>query len=414
MAAHDALPSRNPQLVVVAVDDAWVAYDPVRRQAHLLNLTAGLVLDACDGETTEGAVTAELAAAFAIETTLVARQVAAALTDFGERGLLRGSPDETISAIDEPRLADPTTAPTPAGDRTWAVQPPTLDLLGTAVQIRIEEPGLAAVATGVLASLIDTCATNRAPSIHLDLVTNDETVILLRDDRALLQTGDRSLALQRLLGELNQQAVGGTTDTVLLHAAAVRGPKGIAVLPADSNSGKSTLAAALVRAGYDYLTDEAVGIDVHSGAVRVYPRAVGLGPGSWPLFPDVAPTAAETDAGYFAEEWHVDPRRLRAGALDHLDQLDEVGEVGGVPIVVVAFPTYEPDEPSRIEPVERATALLVVLHNAFNLAAVGEPGVRALDDLTHHTATVRLVSRDLDEAVALLTPWLGPSTVSGQ
>ncbi|HEY5153787.1 MAG TPA: hypothetical protein VIJ47_03565, partial [Acidimicrobiales bacterium] len=309
--------------------------------------------------------------------------------------------------------------PTPAGDRRWAGVPPPFEVLGTVIELRIEDPALAAVALRVLAPLLADTTTGSTDStdsaaVRIDLVTGDDgTFRLLRADREVVRTADRPAALSHLLAELNQQAVGGTTDAVLLHAAAVRGPAGIAVLPADSESGKSTLAAALVRAGLRYLTDEAVGIDLATGAVRVYPRAIGLGSGSWPLLPEAAPPAAEVDAGFFADEWHVDPRRLHPDALDGLTDLRR-GDAD-TQIVLVAFPTYDPTEVTRLEPAARAPALLMLLHNAFNLAELpdgGAAGVAALDRLSRRAELARLISSDLDAAVELIVDRLGASTVA--
>ena len=46
---------------------------------------------------------------------------------------------------------------------------------------------------------------------------------------------------------------------------------GIVAFPASMNSGKSTLVAALVRAGYAYVTDETVAVDPTTLAVTPEP-----------------------------------------------------------------------------------------------------------------------------------------------
>ncbi len=406
MAADDVLPTRSPELVIVAVDGSWVVYDPRWRQAHLLNLTAGLVLDACDGATTVGQLCQELAGSFALpDPDAIRADVEAGVADCWARGLM------SDSAVPEPDPEPPPRRPGGAdGDLPggWAWEPAPLDLLGTVVRVRVEDPGLGRAAQAALAPLVDTVTTATPPSVGLDLVTDGAETVLRRDGAEVERSAEPARALQHLLWALNQHAADGTGDAVVLHAAAVRGPAGIAVLPADSESGKSTLAAGLVRAGLDYLTDEAVGIDLRTGSVQVYPRAIGLGPGSWPLFPEAAPGAELTGAGYFREEWHVDPRALRPAALDGL-----AGHAAA-PVVVVAFPSYVPGAVAVAEPVERAPALLALLHNAFNLAQVGEAGVMALERITRTAETVHLVSGDLDAAVAIVAARLGASTVPGR
>ena len=64
---------------------------------------------------------------------------------------------------------------------------------------------------------------------------------------------------------------------VVLHSGGVRGPNGeILVLPAESESGKSTLTAAFVAQGWDYLSDEAIGIREQSSVAVGYSKPFSL------------------------------------------------------------------------------------------------------------------------------------------
>lgn len=64
-----------------------------------------------------------------------------------------------------------------------------------------------------------------------------------------------------------------------VHAAAVANGEGVVAIPADSGGGKSTLAAAAVRAGLSYLSDEALVFD-DQGRVLPYPKPIALSPWS--------------------------------------------------------------------------------------------------------------------------------------
>ncbi|HEX7443497.1 MAG TPA: HPr-rel-A system PqqD family peptide chaperone [Acidimicrobiales bacterium] len=409
MALDEVVPRASPGLVVVEVDDARVVYDPARREAHLLNLTAGLILDACDGLTSSADLCSELADAFGADLEVVTAQVGATLDDFARRGLIGGDgrswPEwrpglDRRPGLDPPQEAD--------GPRVvdWALDGVHLDLLGSGVHVRVEDAGQATVVRRVLAPLLAAGPLQAAapgprgapedgPVRHLDLaLAGDGSTRLLVDGREVGRTTESWPAVQSLLWELNQCAAYEARGAVTLHAGAVRGPAGVAILPADSESGKSTLTAGLVRAGLGYLTDEAVAVDLGTGRVRAYPRAIGLGRGSWGLFPEVAPAADDAAAGFFQDEWHVDPTALHAGALDSGPD---------APIVLVVFPTYDPREPTRLESIGRPEALFSLLHNAFNLATEGEPAVAALEELTRRAELVRLVVSDLNEAVGLIT-----------
>jgi hypothetical protein len=64
---------------------------------------------------------------------------------------------------------------------------------------------------------------------------------------------------------------------IFVHAGCVAVDGRAIVLPGRTMSGKSSLAAALVRAGADYFSDEYAVLDA-SGAVRPYPRKLSLRP----------------------------------------------------------------------------------------------------------------------------------------
>lgn len=94
------------------------------------------------------------------------------------------------------------------------------------------------------------------------------------DCAKLAVKSDAGPALTALVAGVNN-AVISTCETFAVHAGVVGWDGGILALPAESGGGKSTLTAALVRVGLDYLSDEALVID-DSGAVVGYPKPFAL------------------------------------------------------------------------------------------------------------------------------------------
>jgi hypothetical protein len=81
-----------------------------------------------------------------------------------------------------------------------------------------------------------------------------------------------------------------------------------------SGAGKTTLVTALVRAGFDYVTDERVAVDVDRRLAVGFPKPVSLVPGSFPLFPELDPR--ETGVGQATErEWQVPASGIGPGAV---------------------------------------------------------------------------------------------------
>lgn len=79
-----------------------------------------------------------------------------------------------------------------------------------------------------------------------------------------------------LLGHIQSRALAGATGVRLVHAAVIARAGRATLIAAPSNVGKTTLAAALVRAGADFLSDEAAVLGPRGGTVFDFPRAVSL------------------------------------------------------------------------------------------------------------------------------------------
>jgi hypothetical protein len=112
-----------------------------------------------------------------------------------------------------------------------------------------------------------------AASRGVDVATDH--VIPYRDCSKLGRPGPVGAALARLVTSINRIAINGY-DGFATHAAVVaRGDLAIA-LPADSGGGKSTLTAACLLAGLEYVSDEALCVDPADGAVVPYPKPIAL------------------------------------------------------------------------------------------------------------------------------------------
>jgi hypothetical protein len=180
----------------------------------------------------------------------------------------------------------------------------------------------------------------------------------------------------------------------VLHAAAAATPAGAVLLPAIGNAGKSTVVTGLVRAGLDYLSDEAVAY-LPDGRLRPFPKAISLDRGSWPLFPQLAPV--DDPADLHGLRWQIPPDRVRSGSI--------AGPA--VPRWIVT-PAYQPGATAHLEPLASEDAFTILLEQSFHVGASG----RSLEDLARLVERVpcrRLVSGDVDGAVAAVLDLVGAS-----
>lgn len=79
-----------------------------------------------------------------------------------------------------------------------------------------------------------------------------------------------------LCSALNQWAVVQCADRYVLHAGSVSLGGAAVLLPGRSHAGKSTLTAALLRAGFDLLSDEISALDWETREIRSYPRRLSV------------------------------------------------------------------------------------------------------------------------------------------
>lgn len=201
-----------------------------------------------------------------------------------------------------------------------------------------------------------------------------------------------------LLWWVNRVVCFETGHRIMVHAAVAAGPGGAVLLPAPAESGKTTLVAGLIGAGFGYLTDEAAALDPATGIVDAYPKALSIDPGSWPLFPHLRPDLPTELSHYVARQWHVPPATVGPGAVG----------VSARPAWIVT-PRYEAGAATTIEPLSRPDTLALLARESFNLARFGQAGLEALADVVRRCSCWRLTSGSLAEAVDAVQSVTGPA-----
>lgn len=217
------------------------------------------------------------------------------------------------------------------------------------------------------------------------------------DGEPIVVEGDRAHALAMLLWHVNREVVARSGHLVLLHAAGATAREGDGiVMPAAMESGKSTLVAALVRAGFGYLSDEVVAVDPATLDLIAYPKALSLDAGSWPLLPELAPSVDPAVRPHLPHQWQVPADDIRAGAT----------VTRAAPALIVA-PRYRPGATARIDRLRPADALMLLASCAFGLPDSAERDLRVLGRLAERCACYELTMGDLDDACALVSSLAG-------
>lgn len=206
----------------------------------------------------------------------------------------------------------------------------------------------------------------------------------LARDRVFLRGGCAPAdVIEWLSWDVNRSAAEASSRYLLLHAAAVEhGGTGI-LLPGASGAGKSTTAAALVMDGFRYLTDELVAL--RGPEMLPFPKAVTLD------------RRSATALG------------LSAGSAEDRETLHlPADELGPAPMAspcaprLVVFPLIDPSQPTSIDRLDGADAMLALSTNCVNLAEHGGGGVRRLAEVVEACRCYQLTVSDWGEACRLV------------
>ena len=182
---------------------------------------------------------------------------------------------------------------------------------------------------------------------------------------------------------------------LLLHAGAVATNGRGVILAAPSGAGKSTLTAALLTAGFRYLSDEVAAVGVGDLRLHPFPGNPAVKEGS---FAPLARICGRAEGpGRFAPE-----RRLFGETICWLDVPESRCAAAPVKAGHIVFPAYEPGRAARFEPLGRSEALKLLAAQAFSAGAHTPAGMATLVGLLQGARCGRLEYGDLAEAVRLV------------
>ncbi len=275
------------------------------------------------------------------------------------------------------------------GDCVWGFHTPTLNGLSYRFAVRCHDVRLGRYVQSFLEGLQETGA-DAAPVEHWYSlwVSAEGAIDVVRDGERLAHVQRPADAVQWLVWDINRAAANAGRDHLLFHAAGLQEGDAGVLVPGASGAGKSTLAAGLVRAGFAYLSDELMALELDRGRLLPYAKPIAVKPGSTDVLRDMRPPVIGADNLGADEDW-----LLPVG--------DEVSRPVGGPCVpeLVVVPRFEPGHVTQLKPLSETEAFVALAVNAVNFVEHGSDGARALGDLVTRCECVALTMSDLDEAV---------------
>ncbi len=183
-----------------------------------------------------------------------------------------------------------------------------------------------------------------------------------------------------------------------MHSGVVAAGERVVAFPAESGKGKSTITAACLAAGFDYVSDEALCIEFASGRVIPYPKQVTLSEHSRSLLdvstPGVYLEGDHPEAGFRPEE---------LGATTAKGDL-RLGDI----VQLVRY-----DGPPRLRPLPASEGVGMLLRMSFNHYKRPRETFDLVTDLARQSRAWELEYDHPGPAAALLWDRLGVLTPRG-
>lgn len=218
--------------------------------------------------------------------------------------------------------------------------------------------------------------------------------VAIQGDYILPDAAPLALAHGLLAAEMgmNLQMALGQKNYLLLHAATVEKDGRALIMTGESGAGKSTLAALLGERGWRLMGDEFALLDMESGDLVPFPRAISLKNGA------IKVMEAEVAADRFGPRLDGTPK----GAIRHLRPNDAaIGRMGeGASPALILFPRF--GEAEAVRQIGAAEIFMRLTQASTNYVALGRRGFDALTTLIAAHPALAIDYPDTGTAVGLV------------
>jgi len=243
-----------PGMRLFYLDDVGVLFSQATQELHLLNPTAALIWSLLEEGNDEPAIVDALYGTYELDEATSRQFASAALGEWRAKGFLGELASAPEDAAKSPPAPPREKGPPWPGPATHEVR--RYRILGSHFTIRFSSEAQVQVVHPVLVHLEANAGPPAATPTQVDVVEAPGRLLVYRD-RELFAASPGIDALAPIVKSLVwTTAVRDQRFFLNIHAGVVSDGTRCILLPAAPGSGKSTLTAALVHAGYEFFSDE--------------------------------------------------------------------------------------------------------------------------------------------------------------
>ena len=218
----------------------------------------------------------------------------------------------------------------------------------------------------------------------------------VRGDEVLLKSASLARILEYAVWDVHACVPGKTRDFLLLHAGGVSREGEAALIAGPAEVGKSSLVAAMLSPGFDYLSDELGAIDPVTERAYAFPKRISLSPAALDSLPGLRERLDGRDTiAEGANTRTVRPEDLAASV------------AGPSTIRWLVFPSFDRAGPPRLTPLPRAEAVRRLAELSFNLYRYEERGVVLLSRIVDGAEAFALDGGGIRERAELVAERIG-------
>jgi hypothetical protein len=276
--------------------DEGILFDQAGQRLFHLNAAAACIWCHAENGHRVEAVTDAFARSMKLGKDLAAQFVSEMLQKWQHLGLFRQGRPRTRSVGNGVLPQDAwQTSPTPPPILGVQIAPRRRQyrLLDTSFLLGFSSSAIETAVHPVLAHLELPQATTTV--CQLDVIETAGIVHVVQEGRVLGRCAADYSAASVIQGILGLLALRRLSFFIGIHAAGLASPDGALLLAGEGGSGKTTLAAALVADGWDYLSDDAVLLKARTLDAVGVPYSLAVKAGSWPILASLYPELADKD-----------------------------------------------------------------------------------------------------------------------
>ena len=225
-----------------------------------------------------------------------------------------------------------------------------------------------------------------APARHYVVREEDGRYALIGDGQRVASVSTSSDVLEALFADVNRRAIDDYSGFAV-HAGVVANDGAAIAFPAESGTGKSTLTAACLGAGFAYVSDEALCVDPRDCRVVPYPKPIALAPSTWSLVGYPIPAATDPGTKITRSASALGASVVDAASRLRLAHVVELARLGGTPRLVAR---------------PRADTIALLLAMSFNHYKMPRVAFEVASQLAAQSRAWRLEYGDPRDAAALL------------